>query len=119
LLREWWNGLRARLLLAALLCIVGIVIYWTPIKIEMGNENIILGGYPKIAEEKGTDPSMWLMLGYVLTALLGILCAFSIFLAIKIGEVEEVVEEYGEYGVYEEEYGEEETITYEEEFYEF
>ena len=111
--------MRARLLIAALLCIVAIAIYWTPIKIKMGNENVILGGYPKIAEEKGTDPSTWIMLGYALTALLGILCAFSIFLAIKMDEVEEIAEEYEEYGMYGEEYEEEGTITYEEEFYEF
>jgi len=95
--------------LAAILCIIGIILYWTPIKVDTGEFSIVLGGYPWVAMEKGRDPGPWMMIGYVVTAAFSALALVSLFLAWRMPEE-------GREEVYEEE---EETVTYEEEIYEF
>jgi len=104
--------LRSRLVIASVLCIVGIILYWTPLKINAGDVNIVLGGYPSVAIEKGQDPRPWFIVGYVLTGIFAFLGVVSLVLAVKIPEYEEIPEE----GAYEET---EETVAYEEEIYEF
>lgn len=102
--------MRGRLLAASVLCILGIILYWTPLRVKFGDVNVVLGGYPSLAAERGFDPTPWFTLGYILTAVFALLSALSMYLAIKLPASYYGSEEVRPY------VEEEETVTYEEEF---
>ncbi len=106
--------LRMTLVVAAVLCIVAIVLYWTPVRLG----SFVLGGYPYIAPTKPARERMY-FIGITFTVVFILLAAISLWLSFKLDvPVEDVEEgEYEEEGYEEEEEG---TIAYEEgDIYEF
>lgn len=101
------------LVIAAVLCIAAIVLYWTPVRLG----SFVLGGYPYIAPTKPARERMY-FIGIIFTIIFALLAAVSLWMSFKLDVPVEGVEE----GEYEEEYEEEEegTIAYEErDIYEF
>ena len=98
--------MRRPLVVAAILCVVAIVLYWSPVRLG----SFVLGGYPYIAPTKPAKERMY-FIGIIFTIIFALLAIVSLWLSIKLDVPVEGVEE----GEYEEEVYEEgeETVAYE------